>query len=273
MGPPMFDLSFSEALLRQAWLLPVYGLFVLAEMLVSVKPFDRPAWLFNLSYWPIDALADAGLFTAVGLLHAALLPFAEAHGLVLHIDVLPPALGLLAWLFLYDLLYYALHRLQHSRWLWPMHALHHADPGLNATTTIREHWLDDAMRLVLIYVPLGFVAFGDRAEAWSPLELGLLGLVAYYPIFLHSNLPIGLGPLNWLIATPQTHRIHHSIEAQHRDRNFATFFPVIDLLFGTYCHPRRGEYPETGVAELAGQRMGLASFNLYPFRTWLRGAA
>ena len=269
----MFDLSFSEALLRQVWLLPIYGLFVLAEMIVSVKPFDRPAWLFNLSYWPIDALADAALFTAVGMLHGIMLPVAEAHGLVLHLDGVPPALGLLAWLFLYDLFYYAMHRLQHSRWLWPMHALHHGDPALNTTSTIREHWLDDVTRLVLIYAPLGFVAFGDRAVVWSPLDVALLGLVAYYPIFLHSNLPIGLGPLNWLIATPQTHRIHHSIEPEHRDRNFATFFPFIDLVFGTYWHPRRGEYPETGVAEWAGRKMDLVGFNLYPFRAWMGRAA
>ena len=269
----MFNQSFSDELLRQLWLLPIYGLFVLAEMIIPAKPFDRPAWLFNMSYWPIYALAGATLFAAVGTLQTLILPFAEAHGLAIHLDFMPPVLGLLAWLLLYDLLYYGLHRLQHSRFLWPAHALHHADPGLSATTTIRDHWLEEVMRLVVIYAPLGFVAFGDLSRPLSSFDLGVFGLVAYYPIFLHSNLPIGFGPLNRLIASPQTHRIHHSIEPQHRDRNFATFFPVIDLLFGTYWHPRRGEFPETGVGELAGRKMGVASFNLYPFRVWLGRAA
>ena len=31
------------------------------------------------------------------------------------------------------------------------------------------------------------------------------------------------------------------------DKNFAAFFPVIDILFGTYYRPRRDEYPRTGI--------------------------
>jgi len=237
-------------------------------MIVSAKPYNRPAWLFNLRYWPIDALASALLFVTVGMVHGIIRPVAEAHGLALHLDGVPLALGLLAWLFVYDLLYYTMHRLQHSPWLWPLHSLHHADAGLSATTTIRNHWLDEGFRLALIYAPLGLVTFGDPSQPLSTLDLTLFSLVAYYPIFLHSNLPIGFGPLNRLISSPQSHRIHHSIELQHRDCNFATFFPVIDLLFGTYWHPRSGEFPETGVIELAGKEMDLVSFNLYPFRAW-----
>jgi len=262
----MFSGSFSVELVRELWLVPIYGLFVLTEMIRSAKPFDRRAWYFNWSYWPIAVLANAALFALIGLVQGRVLPFAEAHGLAIHLDGGQPELALLAWVFLYDFCYYWMHRLQHSRWLWPAHALHHADPAINATTTFRDHWLDGVVRLMLVYLPLGFVSLDGSLLT----DLGLLYFIAYYPIFLHSNLPIGLGKLNWLIATPQTHRIHHSLETQHKDRNFATFFPIIDVVFGTYRHPERGEFPDTGTAEFASVPMDLATFNLYPFRVWAK---
>jgi sterol desaturase/sphingolipid hydroxylase (fatty acid hydroxylase superfamily) len=33
----------------------------------------------------------------------------------------------------------------------------------------------------------------------------------------------------------------------HFDQNFAAFFPIWDVLFGTYHYPKRDEYPSTGV--------------------------
>ena len=260
----MFPQSITEELLREAWLVPIYGLFVLAEMIRSAKRYDHRAWLFNWSYWPIAALTNALFFVMIGATQALILPLAEAHGLALHLDMAHPELALFAWLFCYDFFYYWMHRLQHSRWLWPAHALHHADPSLNATTTFRDHWIDDFIRLALVYVPLSFIAF-DGARL---TDLALFYVVAYYPIFLHSNLPIGLGRLNWLIATPQTHRVHHSLDPAHKDRNFATFFPIIDVVFGTYCNPLPGEFPETGIPELQDKPMNLVTFNLYPFRVW-----
>ena len=264
----MFPQSFSEELARQLWLVPICGLFVLTEMVLAAKPFDRRAWYFNWSYWPIETVSVASLFMLAGVVQAWLLPLADAHGLAVHLDMAHPELALLAWLFFYDFLYYWTHRLQHTRPLWPVHALHHGDPSLNATTTFREHWLEDVMRLATIYAPLGFVTLDHPPAGMLLADVGLLYAIAYYPIFLHSNVRVGLGPLNWLLATPQLHRIHHSVEPRHRDRNFALFFPLLDVAFGTYWHPKRGEYPETGVDEFAGKPLGLVSFNLYPFRVW-----
>jgi sterol desaturase/sphingolipid hydroxylase (fatty acid hydroxylase superfamily) len=70
----------------------------------------------------------------------------------------------------------------------------------------------------------------------------------------HANLRLHLGPLTALVSNPQWHRIHHSISIEHRDKNFAAFFPVIDIMFGTYYRPHKHEYPATGVA--AASRSG-----------------
>jgi len=58
---------------------------------------------------------------------------------------------------------------------------------------------------------------------------------------------MSFGLLWWMLSSPQYHRIHHSLEPQHINKNFAVWFPVWDILVGTAYRPRRGEYPATGL--------------------------
>jgi sterol desaturase/sphingolipid hydroxylase (fatty acid hydroxylase superfamily) len=47
---------------------------------------------------------------------------------------------------------------------------------------------------------------------------------------------LSFGPLNWLIVTPDYHRIHHSATL-HRGKNLAGTFRIWDMMFGTYVDP------------------------------------
>ena len=70
-----------------------------------------------------------------------------------------------------------------------------------------------------------------------------------------------------LFYGPQGHRIHHSRLDQHHDKNYAAYFPVWDLLFGTYHHPARDEFPPTGLND----EPEIDSFSetlVLPFRAW-----
>ncbi len=87
--------------------------------------------------------------------------------------------------------------------------------------------------------------------------------------FNHANIRLNLGVLTPVISGPQWHRIHHSIRPEHRNRNFATFFPVIDIIFGTYYRPAPDEYPETGLSD--GDTVGFLQDVTYePLRVWAR---
>src|SRR5262249_57445689 len=80
------------------------------------------------------------------------------------------------------------------------------------------------------------------------------------------------GPVNWVVLTPQMDRIHHSKVPAHIDRNFAFIFPLWDVLFSTYYHPRADEYPKTGLASgetIVSARQAVA----WPFLRWLDLAA
>jgi len=43
-----------------------------------------------------------------------------------------------------------------------------------------------------------------------------------------------LGIAEWFLNTPSAHRVHHGINQQYVDKNYANMFIFIDRLLGTY---------------------------------------
>jgi sterol desaturase/sphingolipid hydroxylase (fatty acid hydroxylase superfamily) len=83
----------------------------------------------------------------------------------------------------------------------------------------------------------------------DPPQIVWFALVArWYTRFYHGNIRTNLGPLRYVLVTPQSHRIHHSIEPRHRDTNFGALFSIWDQMFGTQ-YRRYDEYPETGIED------------------------
>jgi len=141
-----------------------------------------------------------------------------------------------------DFIYYWYHRWQHtSRWLWPMHELHHEDEHVNVTTAFKFHWMDTIALHIVQVLPAIFLP--------RPLvTIPLLNLVRYARVtFEHLAIPLHLGPFNRLIASPANHRIHHSKLPDHFNKNFAAVWPFWDVIFGTYAAPKHREYPPTGL--------------------------
>jgi sterol desaturase/sphingolipid hydroxylase (fatty acid hydroxylase superfamily) len=101
----------------------------------------------------------------------------------------------------------------------------------------------------------------------SRMTTGLAILVFQMPgYFIHLNSRIRFGASGRIFACPQTHRVHHSIEPRHYDQNFAAVFSLWDSLFGTYYHPAKDEWPETGVVGRTVSSVPQAI--VLPFITW-----
>ncbi len=147
-------------------------------------------------------------------------------------------------LFLYDFFAYWLHRIEHSvPLLWRMHKLHHEEEHMNVTTTNRHHPLEAVLRVPFVMLPLVTLFSISRLVLWLfGVSLGVL-----LPSFSHMNLKLELGRFTSFLTGPQLHRLHHSSEERHFDKNFANIFPLWDLLFGTYVAPEKGEFPPTGL--------------------------
>jgi sterol desaturase/sphingolipid hydroxylase (fatty acid hydroxylase superfamily) len=175
-------------------------------------------------------------------------------------DVLPwlaasPLVAFCVYLVTLDLADYWRHRLQHRfQWWWSLHALHHSQRQMSFWTDNRNHLLDDL---------IGSLWFAGIALAIGvPPGQFLLLVIATRMLesFAHANVRIRFGALSeWLLVSPRYHRRHHAIGFGHegpaRGCNFATFFPVWDVIFGTADFTR--SFDPTGIRDqLAGARYG-----------------
>ena len=245
---------------KMLFLSVIFALCFAVERMIPAERSDAPGMILN---WMV------GFFTivtemAVSILIASLfVKFSWNFAIQDHGEIFR-AIGLLiAWMALRDFLYYWFHRLQHaSKWLWAEHALHHSDEHVNATTSVRHHWLEVPLGAVFVAAPLSYSLRPSLITvSLVSFTIGLVG------VFIHMNARIGFGRFGWLLASPQNHRIHHSRLPEHTDKNFAQFFPLWDVLFGTYYRPKPDEYPPTGLA--SGQRVTTIKDSLLmPFVMW-----
>jgi sterol desaturase/sphingolipid hydroxylase (fatty acid hydroxylase superfamily) len=116
-------------------------------------------------------------------------------------------------------------------WLWRFHKVHHSDPDFEVSTAIRFHPVE--LVLSLVYKAACVALLGAPVVAVLVFEFLLL----FGAQFSHSNikLPNRLDAiLRTTIATPDVHRIHHSVHRHEHDTNYGFFLIWWDKLFGTY---------------------------------------
>jgi len=167
---------------------------------------------------------------------------------------------------LLDLGYWAQHYLNHRvPFLWKLHSVHHSQEQLNFFTDFRYHPLEYVVRHTFITVPFLFL------NVTPPVIAGFVIAREWYSRFYHGNIRTNLGPLKHILVTPQSHRVHHSLEARHHDTNFGAIFSIWDLLFGTR-YEGFDEYPATGVVDKtfpSEPNVGLGRLLLMPWRQML----
>ncbi len=128
--------------------------------------------------------------------------------------------------------------------LWQFHAVHHSQNRMNVLSDNRQHVVETMVSATIAFLPAWFL--GLNTALASTLAISTI----YVSAFIHTNIRTNLGPLRFVFISPQAHRVHHSIETQHYDKNFGTLLSWWDYLFGTrYAGDR--EYPPTGVQDPA----------------------
>jgi sterol desaturase/sphingolipid hydroxylase (fatty acid hydroxylase superfamily) len=234
--------------------------FIIAEQL---RPASiRPRWqsyTLNMAIGVTVVVLAAPIGVAAGMAAGAVqtalgwqpiaIPFDRIEAIGGIGPVLKGLLLMLAPLILHDMWTYWAHRLDHRlSMLWAFHSLHHSDREMNCTTWGRNHFLQTGWRSFFSVFTLGMIFKLDYMEAGQAALLGQLAFMLV-SLFCHSAIRVELPWLDRIIVTPQVHRIHHSVERDHYDRNFADIFPIFDIVFGTYCAPVRGQFPKTGLGD------------------------
>ena len=225
--------------------------------LLSVSTAQDFVWFFYEGV--LDALIVTTYVAALSWSYSRVAPASPA----LNIAALPDALRFGIALLVVDLCYYLQHRCNHSiPWFWQLHTVHHSQKQLNFFTDFRYHGLEYVVRQTFLAVP--FIV----------LQLTILEIVyisvflRWYTRFYHANIRTDLWLLRYVLVTPQSHRIHHSIEERHQNKNFGSLFSIWDFIFGTQ-YRKWDEFPETGIHDIAfphETRGDIASLLLTPWK-------
>lgn len=241
-------------------LAPVLGVF--APLAVLVK---RRAIIDAVRRAHRETLTNIGLvaLNSVFLAPFILLPkvWLEAQvslfpGLANMWDTAPAALAGLAAFLLAELTIYWRHRLEHHRWWWPIHAVHHSDETITWLTLLRKHPLAkllsavvDHLPLLLLGLPLWTIALAAVIRSW-------------WGFFIHADVPWTLGPLSKVLMSPAAHRLHHIDDLEQCGANYGNTLTLWDRLFGTYTDPAPYLNCRTGVC---GGSRGLVGELVRPF--------
>lgn len=151
------------------------------------------------------------------------------------------------------------HRLSHRvPLLWRFHAVHHSSQRMDWLAAARLHPLDQVAGKALAFVPLYLLGYGTETFG------AYIALATAHAVLIHSNVRVNIGPLRWLVTTPEYHHWHHSSDPEADGKNFAGELPLLDLIFGTLHMPGRGEGAAYGTREPVPQ--GYIGQIAYPFR-------
>ncbi len=153
---------------------------------------------------------------------------------------LPGPLRVVLGIVLADFCLYWVHRGMH--WiglLWRTHAFHHSIEHLwwlSGSRTSVIHLLLFAVPQILISYYLFQMTTWEAGVAFS------FGVAVN--IWIHSNLWVDLGALEWLFITPNYHRVHHGSRGLLR-KNLGFVLTIWDRMFGTFADPRSAgrEFP------------------------------
>lgn len=213
-------------------------------------------WFSNLMLTPWLALATAGVLMAYNALGLPRLSPSVWH------DVPFPVLVLIAFVAKEFWLYWS-HRWLHSRWGWPIHAIHHSDTHVNGLTQWRIHLLEAVVMRLFALVMIGWMGLPPAAAAASTLA------VLLHSAYVHSPLDWDHGPLRMVIASPRFHRWHHLDAEPAYNTNLANALPLYDWLFGTYRAPHQLDAP-MGARSAGVPDNDFVALWVYPFREWAR---
>jgi sterol desaturase/sphingolipid hydroxylase (fatty acid hydroxylase superfamily) len=242
------------------WLGILIAIFVPLERLCALHPARiwRKQSGVDLAWYFINSLIPAMVLSVpLAVLSRALVAM-NPLGYYSMVAAWPLWVKLLLTLLVNDIGAYWGHRALHAySWLWRFHAVHHSAEELDWLVNTRAHPFDMVFTRLSGLAPVYLLGLTQATGAHKdPVVLIATIFGTVWTFFLHANIRARLGPVEWLISSPAFHHWHHTKD-EHRDRNFAFVFPLIDRVFGTAWLPRHWP-PSYGIDEkisptLAGQ--------------------
>lgn len=128
-----------------------------------------------------------------------------------------------------DFAYYWNHRWNHEiNLMWNRHIIHHSSEEFNLSCALRQSISGIIQVYFFLYIPLAIIGIPSQVmNIILPVHL-------FAQFWYHTRLIGKMGFLEKIIVTPSHHRVHHAINDEYLDKNYASIFIIWDKLFGTF---------------------------------------
>lgn len=148
-----------------------------------------------------------------------------------------------------DFVGYWSHRFEHEiNIFWNRHIIHHSSEEYNLACALRQNISVVFSIFFFLYIPMALLGVpADVVAVVAPLHL-------FAQFWYHTRLIDKMGFLEYIIVTPSHHRVHHAINPEYIDKNYAQILIIWDKLFGTFQEELVDVPPVYGVKK--------------PVRTW-----
>jgi sterol desaturase/sphingolipid hydroxylase (fatty acid hydroxylase superfamily) len=243
-------------------------IFIFIEKFFALRkeqPVFRAEWQTDFHHFIVNHMAVGFVLLATNLFVHKLFGWAAKDGVQAWVRDLPFVVAVLLIVLVADLVQYWTHRAYHEvPTLWRLHAVHHSVKSMDWLAGSRQHIVELLITRTLVLAPIFVLGFSKEViDAY-------IVIVGFQAVFNHANVSVRLGPLRYIIVTPNFHHWHHSQDNEAIDKNYAAHFAFLDHLFGTAVQSDR-KWPEKyGVV---GDYVpgGFWKQFLFPF-TWKSGA-
>lgn len=154
----------------------------------------------------------------------------------------PVAVQVLFFLVVHDFYIYWFHRAQHhSKLLWRTHEAHHSNKEVDWLAGTRSHALEILINQTVEFAPI--ILLGA-----NPIVVPIKALLdAVWGMYIHSNIDVRSGKLQYIINGPEMHQWHHANDRAVFYANYSTKFAVWDWMFGTAYLPGREKPTQFGL--------------------------
>ena len=143
--------------------------------------------------------------------------------------------------------------------MWRFHAVHHSLREMNAFNNY-HHVTEQILRFPFMTIPISLL-FSVNTGYIPTLILGIIHIQGQYE---HSTTRINLGWFRYVVADNRYHRIHHTLNEADWGKNFGSFVPFWDMVFGTARFPKKSEWPDVGIPGVEEPK-NVRSFLFMPF--------
>ena len=216
-------------------------IFIFIEKLFALRkhqPVFRAEWQTDFHHFIVNHMVVGFVLLATNLLVHKLFGWAASDGIRGWVQGLNFWVALFLIILVADLVQYWTHRAYHEvPLLWRLHAVHHSVKSMDWMAGSRQHILELLITRTLVLAPIYVLGFSKEViDAY-------IVVVGFQAVFNHANVSVRLGPLRYLIVTPNFHHWHHSQDDEAIDKNYAAHFAFLDHLFGTAVKSDR-EWPD-----------------------------